>query len=160
MLRLKRRLLRHQQNKRLSFRLRSQVLLYLFQAAFAFAAAGSANHESNGHEWASLELSFWKACFVSLYFAYFFILLFYHTFGRKEGWQMMGYVQQSELSGGRNIQSVLQLKLQQAQIALEQELAQVSLDQVVRDLADKISSLQGRFFSCKKLSTSPFITAL
>ncbi|MEW9701590.1 Rrf2 family transcriptional regulator [Paenibacillus sp. SI8] len=43
---------------------------------------------------------------------------------------------------GSNIQSVLQLKLQQAQAALEQELAHVTLDQVVHDLADKISSLK------------------
>ncbi|MBD0379091.1 Rrf2 family transcriptional regulator [Paenibacillus sedimenti] len=44
---------------------------------------------------------------------------------------------------GSNIQSVLQHKLQQAQNALERELAQVTLDQVVHDLANKISSLQG-----------------
>ncbi|TXK84097.1 Rrf2 family transcriptional regulator [Paenibacillus sp. N3.4] len=42
---------------------------------------------------------------------------------------------------GRNIQSVLQTSLQRAQQALEQELAQVTLSQVVHDLAAKIESL-------------------
>ncbi|NEW05190.1 Rrf2 family transcriptional regulator [Paenibacillus sp. SYP-B3998] len=43
---------------------------------------------------------------------------------------------------GNNIQSVLQLKLQQAQAALERELAEVTLSEIDHDLAVKISSSQ------------------